>query len=147
MVWFGVRRSGPVPDRSVRPNLRHHGIGRRPAARRIVTVLGIYDDLAGTSDIIGNVLDDPNAPISPGDVDHLQDVTERGTYWNDRFGQLTDIEDYYDHVDSDIREQLEAQQRHQLESETLAEIDQVLREINSWPNVIGGPSYPTYPTS
>jgi hypothetical protein len=107
---------------------------------------GIYDDIVGTSDVINGVVANPDVPLTPGEVGHLQDVQDRAGYWGDRIGQIADIEERYDEIDRDIREQLEAEKRHKLEYETLHEIDDVLREINSWPNVSGGPTYPTFPS-
>ena len=104
-------------------------------------------DTGQLGQIIGGVLDDPNAPLDPGDAEWVRHETELNGYWNTVLGGVEDGYEMQQRAIDDLQRGNDNVALQNRINELYGVITGNANEVNSWPNVDGGYglTYAPYP--
>ncbi len=107
----------------------------------------VLGDTGQLGQIIGGVLDDPNAPLDPGDAEWVGHETELNGYWNTVLGGVEDGFEMQQRAIDDLQRGNDNVALQNRINELYGVITGNANEVNSWPNVDGGYglTYAPYP--
>ena len=82
--------------------------------------------------IMREVTDDPEAPLSDGDAEFVDDVRRTTESWNTWVGGVTNWDDKWDDTMGSIDARRNAELQHQAAIDAIDEINREITNINSW---------------
>jgi hypothetical protein len=123
-------------------------VGDYPATNPVLGDLApVLGEVGEFGSIMGQVLENPYAELTPEQEAYLLDQMSKDGYWNFVWGGVADGREMQERAIQEQRDWLEAQRRWNLEYETWELMNDIAGVLEGAPGVVGeySPTYPVLP--